>query len=228
VIERIRRLIQAAIGDLIEKARDPELELLRFIEQVEISLGEVRAEMEETQLRKDRLVEALADQRKIAMDWTRLAEEAVLADADVRAKECLLRRREADAEAATCEERLADLAKALKALEADRDALDCKLRQARLEQKKLSTELRTAESEKLSGISLSGGEEHASALDRMREEISKTEAVGEAIHEVKGRSLDDELAQLGAPSLDDELAELKKKVKEERASGAAQTGDDRR
>lgn len=46
MLERLKRLVQAVISDLVDQARDPELELARFVEKLELSLGEVRAEAE--------------------------------------------------------------------------------------------------------------------------------------------------------------------------------------
>jgi phage shock protein A len=51
---RIKRILQATIDDIIEKARDPEMELARFVEDVEVRLGEVRAERIEVELRRRR------------------------------------------------------------------------------------------------------------------------------------------------------------------------------
>ena len=47
MLKRLKRFLQAAVGDLVERAGDPELELARFVEEVEMSLGEVRAERQD-------------------------------------------------------------------------------------------------------------------------------------------------------------------------------------
>ena len=221
MIERLKRILQSAIGDLIERASDPELELVRFVEEIEIALGEVRAEIEETSLRKARIAEQCASQQATAENWMRQAEQAVEDGDDASARKYLVGRREAEGEVATCERRLEELSAALQSLGRDRDALERKLHSARLEQKRLSAELRRAESEQRSGTALSGGESMTASVDRVREEIHETQATGEAIHAVKGASVEAEFQELEEnASVEQELAALKERMKKEPQDGA--------
>ena len=214
MLRRLKMLLQAAIDDIVAKASDPELELARFVEEVEVSLGEIRAELEEAQLRRTELVCRAAEYRRTADEWMKKAEAAAARDEDGPAKEALRGRREALVEAGGCDERAVQAELTLAALHKDEEQLERKLAEARREQKRLSAEMRRAEAQKRAGEALADSDKDAPAVDRMRGQVMETEAAGEAVHEVEAVGLDAELARLDdGPSLDDELAALKRRLK---------------
>ena len=213
VLGRLKRILQAALGDLVEKASDPELELAQFVDEAEVSLGEVRAEIEEAELRRGRAERQLADRRRDVDARMVEAEKHAARDEDEAAKRALLHHHEALDEVDSCEERLAEAELSLATLRKDEAALQRKVKEARLEQKRLSAKLRRAESEKRASAALGGDERGEKARGRVGERIVETEAAGEARRQVEGESIGSQFAEIEAPALDDELAALKRRVK---------------
>ena len=119
MLGRLKRILQAAVEDLVDKARDPELELARFVEEVELSLGEVRGERTEADLRCARLATRSAEHRAAADEWMSKAEEAAARDEDDLAREALRRHYEAREEAQSCQERLVEAQLSLTTLRKD-------------------------------------------------------------------------------------------------------------
>jgi len=218
---RIKRILRAAVQDVIRKATDPEFELAKFVEKAELSLGEVRAELEEAELRRDALQRGVAEERTSAQGWMEKAERAAADDQDEAAKEALRRHRKARDEAESCEERLAEAELSVATLRKDEAELEQKLREAQLEQKRLSTKLRRAEAEGRAGAVLFEAEDDADAPRRTEEKIMDTGAAGEARREVHEGSVEARFRELSAPpSLDEELAELKRRVKQKKGKEA--------
>lgn len=213
VLARLRRLLQAALGDLVDRAKDPELELARFVEEVEISLGEVRAEIEEAELRRGGAECQLGDCRRDADGRMAEAEKHAARDEDEAAKKALRRYHEVQDEIASCEERLAEAELSLATLRKDEAGLETKLKEARLEQRRLSAKLRRAEAEKRASAVLDAGKRADIVKGRVGERIIETQSAGEARREVETDSIESQFARIEAPSLDEELAALKRRVK---------------
>jgi len=215
---RIKRILQAVVQDIIRNATDPELELAKFVEKAELSLGEVRAELEEAVLRRDALKQEAVEQRQAAAQWMDKAERAAAADRDDEAKEALDRHHQANEDAEGSEERLAEAELTVATLRKDEAELEHKLREAQLEQKRLSIKLRRAEAEQRAGALLLGSEAGGGPAEQTQERIRKAEAESDALREVHKGSLEAELRALGAsPSVDEELAKLKRRVKRKKA-----------
>lgn len=213
-INRIKRILRATVGDLVESAKDPELELARFVEKAELSLGEVRAEIEKARVRRDRCVIHLAEHRRQAEQWTMKAEEAAARAEDERAKEALFQHRFAREEVEAWEDQLAEARRTLASLEKDEVELKSKLREAQLEQRRLSARLRRAEAERMSSAVLIDSDRPAPGPQRVRDAIVATEAESEAAREVHEESPDIQFAALERrASLDEELSELKGRLK---------------
>jgi phage shock protein A len=211
---RIKRILQAVVKDIIRKASDPELELAKFVEKAELSLGEVRAELEEAELRRDALKRDAVEQRRSAGQWMEKAEQAAAADQDEEAKQALRQHRQASDEAESSEERLAEAELTIATLRRDEAELEQKLREAQLEQKRLSIKLRRAEAEERAGAVLFRSEGGGGPAEETRERILKAEAASEALREVHKGSVETEFREVGAPaSLDEELAKLKRRLK---------------
>jgi len=214
MIGRLKRILKAVVADIVEKARDPELELARFVEEVEMSLGEVRTEAEEVRLRRDRLARLAAENQVAAEEWMAKAESAAGRDEDDVAREALRRHHEAHDEMESCRERMNQAEEALRTLQEDETALRRKLAEAREERKRLTARLRRAESEKHAGAALADADRPSEAADRVREEILDMQSEGEATRQVHAESIEAQFAQIDAgPSLEEELTALKERVK---------------
>jgi phage shock protein A len=217
---RIKRILQAVVKDIIRKASDPELELAKFVEKAELSLGEVRAELEEAQLRREATRSEAEEHRHSASQWMEKAEQTAGADRDEEAKEALRRHRQASDEAESSEERLAEAELTMATLRRDEAELEQKLREAQLEQKRLSSKLRRAEAEQRAGALLFSSEGGSLPAEGTREKIMEAEAAGEALREVHKSSAEGGLRELQpSPSLDEELAKLKRRLKRRKAQG---------
>lgn len=213
LLKRVKRILKATLHDLMERAEDPELELAKFVETCELALGELRAEIEGAQLRRDRLIHELADHRKTANDWMARAERSAGENRKDSALEALRCRREALEEVRVAEEGVAETESLLAALHGDAAALEEKLRNTLQEQKRFSVRLRGAEADKRVGAVLGRPDRSEAIREKVQERIFAGQAAGEAgrqmfrnTPEARFRALDDQ------PSLEDELAELMKKV----------------
>ncbi len=216
MLERLRRLLSSTIHDLVEAARDSELELARLVDQLEVSLGEVRSEKAETQSRHRHLLSELAEHDSAAEDLMKKAEKAVTSGQDDLAKEALQRRRQRMAQADNCKERLAEAEKALATLGRDEVLLETKLREARFEEKRLAARLRRAESEKHAADAITRVETRGKATEGVEDEIVTLEAEGEAIRQVGELSVENEFRNLeSSRSVEDELEAIKKRLKKD-------------
>lgn len=214
MLGRLRRILESAIRDLVEKSGDPELELGEFVGEVELGLGEVRAQLEESGSRRDVLASRAAENERAAAEWMGRAERAAGRDEDELAKEALRLYHEAAVEAESAAERVAEAELEIATLRRDEAELEKKLTEVRLEQRRLSAKLRRAEAERRGGAAVTEGDIQPRSAEVMRERIAEEESVGEAAREVHGESIEAQFAELErGPSLDEELAELKKRVK---------------
>jgi phage shock protein A len=213
-LNRIKRIVKAAVAEIIEKADDPELALSRFVEDCEMALAEVRAEIQAASIRRGNLADQAAEHRFSAQDWMARAEQAAARDQDELAKEALRRYHADDDSAQSCADLLGEVESLLTILRKDADYLAQKLDHARQEQKRLSARLRRAEAEKRSGSVLIRADREGLPHDRVRTQILDAEAAGDAAREVHNESAEarfDSLTQ--RLSLDQELAALKQRVK---------------
>ena len=214
LLKRIKRILKATLHDLMERAEDPELELAKFVEACELALGELRAEIEDAQLRRDRLIRELADHRKTAEDWMARAERSAGEDRKDAALEALRYRRQTLEAVRAAEEGLADTDPLLAALHGDAEALEEKLKNTLQEQKRLSIRLRGAEADKRVGAVLGRPDRSEAIREKMQERIFAGQASGEAGRQMFRNTPEARFRELEAqPSLEDELAELMKKMK---------------
>jgi phage shock protein A len=217
LLKRVKRILKATLHDLMERAEDPELELAKFVEACELALGELRAEIEDTQLRRDRLIQELADYRKTADEWMARAERSAGENRKDAALEALRGRREALEEVRVAEDGVADTDSLLAALHGDAAALEEKLRNTLQEQKRISVRLRGAEVDKRVGVVLGRPDRFEAIREKVEERIFAGQAAGEAGRQMFRDTPEARFRALEAqPSLEDELAELMKKVKKKR------------
>jgi phage shock protein A len=213
-LNRIKRIVKAAVAEIIEKADDPELELSRFVEDCEMALAEVRAEIQEASTRRSYLADQVAAHRFSAQDWMARAERAAARDQDDLAKEALRSYHADDDLVQGCLDQLGEVESLLTTLGKDADHLAQKLDHARQEQKRLSARLRRAEAEKRSGSILIRADRDGVVHDRVRTQILDAEAAGEAARDIHQESADARFDSLDQRlSLDEELAALKQKLK---------------
>ena len=214
ILQRVKRILKATLHDVTEKTEDPELELAKFVEACELALGEVHAEIEDAQLRSDRLAQELSGHRQTADEWMARAEQSAAEGLKEAALEALSRRRAALREVSVDDENLAAAAALLATLHEDASALEEKLKLALQEQKRISVQLRGAEADKRVGEVLGRPDRSESIREKVQERIFQGQAAGEAgrkmfrdTPEARFQALDDQV------SLEEELAALMEKVK---------------
>lgn len=214
ILKRVKRILKATIHDLTERTEDPELELAKFVEACELALGELHAEIEDAQLRSDRLAQELSGYRQTADEWMARAERSAAEDRKEAALEALRRRRETLQEVSAAEENLAAAGALLATLHDDASALEKKLKQALQEQKRLSVQLRGAEADSRVGAVLGRPDRSESIREKVQERVFQGQAIGEVgrkmfrdTPEARFQALDDQI------SLEEELAALMEKVK---------------
>lgn len=217
LLKRVKRIMKATLHDLLERAEDPELELAKFVEECELALGELRAEIEDAQLRRDCLIQELAEHRKTADEWMARAEMSAIKNRKDAALEALAGRRKALEEVRVAENGLADTDSLLAALHSDAAALEERLRNFLQEQKRLSIQLRSAEVDQRVGAVLGRPDRFEAIREKLQERIFTGQAAGEAGRQMFGDTSEARFRALGAqPSLEDELAELMEKVKKKK------------
>jgi phage shock protein A len=217
LLRRVKRILRATFHDLMEKTEDPDLELAKFVEDCELALGELRAEVNDAQLRRDRYAHEAAGYRQTADEWMARARIFAAEDRKDAALDALRCRREAFEEARVAEEAVAECDSLLAALGGDAAALEEKLRNALQEQKRLSVQLRGAEADQRAGMVLGGPDRFTAIREKVQERIFSGQAAGDAGRQMFRDTPEARFRALEAPSsIEDELAELMKQMKKKR------------
>jgi phage shock protein A len=219
--DRVKRLVAANVRELIEAAKDPEVELLEFVANIEASYGEIKAEMVDASNAASQSERHLDETRQEAQRWERKARAAVRTGEDDLAKEALRRKGRTEALAAhihlelkeqlqladSLEKTLHDLQRKLEEAQGQRDVLLARSQRASVAQRVADT---------LKSKILWRGDAMA---ERLSEEILEKKSRMEAYQDLHGSELETELRRLAPPdNLDGELERLKKSISKDKRS----------
>lgn len=217
IFEKIRRIFNSNINDLLDRVEDPEKILNQLLEDMQHELKEVKIQVAAAIRDANKFEAQCKENLEGAEKWEKRAIVFIQNGDDVRAKEALRRKRSADDLAAGFREQFEAQQESVSVLKDGLATLEQKIEEAKSKRALLIARQRRAEAERtihqtVSDISDSSA---LNAFDRMQDRVLDTEAEAEALNEMRQPSLEDEFDKLDKKDeIDDELAKLKARLKE--------------
>ena len=219
LLERVAALVRANLNDLIDKAEDPEKMIKQVILDMQNQLLQV----------KTQVAIAIADQHLLAKkadehtdkqaEWMRKAEIAVDKKDDALARAALERAMGYKELSDNFQQQVADQKSEVEVLKGSLHKLEGKLAEAQAKSEFLIARHRRARASKKAADAALGIRAGADSptFDRMKEKVSRAEAVGQAWMEVAGDTLDDRFA---AMEKEQEIDRLLEELKSRKLLGA--------
>ena len=217
IFEKIRRIFNSNINDLLDRVEDPEKILNQLLEDMQHELKEVKIQVAAAIRDANKFEAQYKENLESAEKWEKRAIVFIQNGDDARAKEALRRKRSADDMAAGFREQFEAQQASVSVLKDGLATLEQKIEEAKSKRALLIARQRRAEAERtihqtVSGISDSSA---LNAFDRMQDQVLDTEAEAEVLNEMRQPSLEDEFDKLDKKDeIDDELAKLKARLKE--------------
>ena len=217
IFEKIRRIFNSNINDLLDRVEDPEKILNQLLEDMQHELKEVKIQVAAAIRDANKFEAQYKENLESAEKWEKRAIVFIQNGDDARAKEALRRKRSADDMAASFREQFEAQQGSVSVLKDGLATLEQKIEEAKSKRALLIARQRRAEAERtihqtVSGISDSSA---LNAFDRMQDRVLDAEAEAEALNEMRQPSLEDEFDKLDKKDeIDDELAKLKARLKE--------------
>ncbi len=217
IFEKIRRLFNSNINDLLDRVEDPEKILNQLLEDMQHELKEVKIQVAAAIRDGNKFEAQYKENLESAEKWEKRAIMFIRNGDDARAKEALRRKRSFGELAESFREQFEAQQDSVAVLKDGLATLEQKIAEAKNKRALLIARQRRAEAERsihqtMSGISDSSA---LSAFDRIQNRVLDTEAEAEALSEMRQPSLEDELNALDQKDeIDDELAKLKARLKD--------------
>ena len=217
IFEKIRRIFNSNINDLLDRVEDPEKILNQLLEDMQHELKEVKIQVAAAIRDANRFEAQYKENLQNAEKWEKRAIVCIQNGDDVRAKEALRRKRAAAESADGFREQFEAQQQSVSVLKDGLATLEQKIEEAKQKRALLIARQRRAEAERtihqtVSGISDSSA---LNAFDRIQDKVLDAEAEAEALSEMRQPSLADEFDELNKKDeIDDELAKLKARLKE--------------
>lgn len=217
VFSRLSDIVNSNLNAMLDRAEDPEKIVRLIIQEMEDTLVEVRANA----------ARALADRKEVgrkkeefasrAREWEAKAELAIGKGRDDLARGAIAAKRKAEEMIGLLDKELAVIDQTVDKTNDDLAKLQAKLKEARAKQRSLEIRRNgAADSVRVSRQVHDGRIDEALArFDRYERRIDELEAEAESMAMGRGRSLEDEFAELEAEdAVNAELADLKRRVAE--------------
>jgi len=214
LMERVTTLVRANLNDLIDKAEDPEKMIKQVILDMQNQLLQVKTQVAIAIADQHLLMKKQTENQEKAAEWRRKAELAVGKSEDDLARAALSRSLSCDAMANNFKQQVEDQGIQVENLKSALHKLEQKLAEAEAKSDLLIAQHRRARAlNKATDAQLSTREPaHASALDRMKNKVQRTEAISQAKAELNGDTVEERLAALERnDEIERLLAELKQK-----------------
>lgn len=215
IFSRLADIINSNINDVLDKAEDPEKMIRLVIQEMEDTLVEVRSSAAKTIADQKDMRRQVKRMSTAMTSWEEKAELAVTKGREDLAKGALVEKAKVAQMAQALEEELALLDDALGKHEEDIVKLEAKLREAKAKQAAILARAETATNRlKIRQHVYSSRVDDAFArFERVERRVDATEGRIEALDMGRGKSLDEELAELQAEdSVTAELEALKAKM----------------
>ena len=217
IFEKLRRIFNSNINDLLDRVEDPEKILNQLLEDMQHELKEVKIQVAAA-IRDGNKFEAQSKENlESAEKWEKRAIVFIQNGDDVRAREALRRKRSAEDLAAGFREQFEAQQESVSVLKDGLATLEQKIEEAKSKRALLIARQRRAEAERAIHQTVSGMSDSSAlnAFDRIEDKVLDTEAEAEALSEMRQPSLEEEFDKLDKKDeLDDELAKLKARLKE--------------
>jgi phage shock protein A len=217
ILEKIRRIFNSNINDLLDRVEDPEKILNQLLEDMQHELKEVKIQVAAAIRDGNKFEAQYKENLESAEKWEKRAIVFIQNGDDARAKEALRRKQSFDGLAESFREQFEAQQESVSVLKDGLATLEQKIEEAKNKRALLIARQRRAEAERaihqtVSGISDSNA---LNAFDRIQNRVLDTEAEAEALSEMRQLSLEEELDELNKKDeIDDELAKLKARLKE--------------
>lgn len=223
IFERISRILESNINDLLDKAEDPEKMIKQLIRDMEGDLREARGHVAEAMAQEKRLErEALAAEALIEQ-WHGKAELALKRSEEELARQALAKKLTYQKKAAHLRQELEEQEKAVTNMQGQLNALQARIEDAkRQEAVLLAKHKRTQAQESIrrSRLELGEAENALQAFARLKDKIEDQEAILAAATELEKEGLEERFEKLEAESeLEAELAALKAELEAGKGKG---------
>lgn len=215
IFSRLTDIINSNINDVLDRAEDPEKMIRLVIQEMEDTLVEVRSSAAKTIADQKDMRRQLKRMGDATSSWEEKAELAISKGREDLAKGALVEKAKVAQMAKVLEDELALLDDALGKHEEDIVKLEAKLREAKAKQAAILARAETATNRlKIRQHVYSSRVDDAFArFERVERRVDATEGRIEALDMGRGKSLDQELAELEAEeSVTAELEALKAKM----------------
>ena len=217
VFEKIRRIFNSNINDLLDRVEDPEKILNQLLEDMQHELKEVKIQVAAAIRDGNKFEAQYKENLESAGKWEKRAIVFIQNGDDARAKEALRRKRSAEDSANGFREQFEAQQQSVSVLKDGLATLQQKIEEANRKRALLIARQRRAEAERTIHQTVSGISDSSAldAFDRMQDRVLDAEAEAEALSEMREPSLEDEFDKLDKKDeIDDELAKLKARLKE--------------
>ncbi len=217
VFEKIRRIFNSNINDLLDRVEDPEKILNQLLEDMQHELKEVKIQVAAAIRDGNKFEAQYKENLESAEKWEKRAIVFIQNGDDARAKEALRRKRSAEDSANGFREQFEAQQQSVSVLKDGLATLEQKIEEAKRKRALLIARQRRAEAERTIHQTVSGISDSSAldAFDRMQDRVLDAEAEAEALSEMREPSLEDEFDKLDkTDEIDDELAKLKARLKE--------------
>ena len=217
IFEKIRRIFNSNINDLLDRVEDPEKVLNQLLDDMQHELKEVKIQVAAAIRDANRFEAQYKENLENAQKWEKRAIVFIQNGDDVRAKEALRRKRAAADSADGFREQFEAQQQSVSVLKDGLTTLEQKIEEAKQKRALLIARQRRAEAERAIHQTVSGISDASTlnAFDRIQDKVLDAEAEAEALSEMRQPSLEDEFDKLDKKDeIDDELAKLKARLKE--------------
>lgn len=224
ILERIRNIVSANIGAMLDKAEDPEKMLREFLRQAQAGRGEVRDELVDARAELIILSRQKRASDEQAQKWGRRAEDAVRAADDELAKQSLRRQKSFEEATAQWAGQIEGQQQSVDNLETASRQLAERINEAEIKLSSLISRhkaaLTTVRVEKV----LQGVGEATSAIsefERLEARIDKEEAKAQALAEMSAESVEEKFRALEGGDEDAEIEARLRELKQRTADAPA-------
>jgi phage shock protein A len=215
LMERVTTLVRANLNDLIDKAEDPEKMIKQVILDMQNQLLQVKTQVAIAIADQHLLAKKQKEGEEKTAEWRRKAELAVDKREDDLARAALERSLSYQTLAGNFKQQVEDQGVQVENLKSALRKLDQKLAEAQAKSDLLIAQHRRARVlNRAADAQLAMREpSQEAALDRMKNRVQRTEAIGQAKAELTGDTIEDRLASLERA---DEVERLLKELKTQR------------
>lgn len=212
---RFTDIINANINSMLDKAEDPEKMIKLIIQEMDETLGEVRASAAKYIAEKKTVQRQIAIVEKSIAGWNAKAEIAIQKDREDLAKLALKEKHKATEQLNHLTDDMAKLDEFLLAVQDDGNRLQEKLTEAKRKQQSYVLRQQSAEVrlKVRTQAVVHNIDEAITRFERFQQKIDRVEAQVEAYDLSQPKNLESEFRELEAQArIEDELDQLKKKV----------------